>query len=75
MISLWETRRYTAAAVFQTGGGDYFNLYTVTEQDGTVIGTYAQIIAGRYAGKHETIVYKSGYTKRDVNRLYKEYRV
>lgn len=74
MCALWETRRYTPA-VFYTNGGDYFNLYTITETDGEIIGTYAAIIAGRNAGKHETIVYKSGYTKRDINKLYKEYRI
>ena len=74
MCAAWEMRRYTPA-VFFTNGGDYFNLYTITETDGEIIGTYAQIIAGRNAGKHETIVYKPGYTKREINRLYKEYRI
>lgn len=74
ICAVWEARRYTPA-VFHTNGGDYFNLYTITDTNGEVIGTYAAIIAGRNAGKHETIVYKSGYTKRDVNRLYKEYRI
>ena len=74
MCAIWETRRYTPA-VFFTNGGDYFNLYTITDTDGEILGTYAVIIAGRDVGKHETIVYKSGYNKRDINRLYKEYRI
>ena len=74
MCALWEIRRYTPA-VFFTNGGDYFNLYTITDTDGEILGTYAVIIAGRDVGKHETIVYKSGYNKRDINRLYKEYRI
>lgn len=74
MITTWETRRYTPA-VFYTNGGDYYNLYTVTDTDGKIIGTYTAIIAGRHAGKHETTVYAAGYNKRDINKLYKEYRI
>ena len=75
MQSLYESRKYTPAFVLWINGTDYANIYGVFDSTGELIGTYAAYIAGRYAGKHETCVYKAGYNKRDINRLYKEYRI
>lgn len=68
-----EIRRYQPIFVYCLSGSDYWNHYTIADSSDNVIGIFHKCIAGINAGKYE-IDTTPGYNKRDIKRLYKEYR-
>lgn len=74
MITDLEHKRYTPVFVYLYAATNYTNTYAVIDSNGLLLGLYELCLAGASAGKHNTYVLAAGYNKRDINRLYKEYK-
>lgn len=74
MVAGLEQKRYTPVFVYLYGATNYTNTYAVIDDNGLLLGLYELCLAGIDAGKHKTWVFANGYNKRDINRLYKEYK-